>query len=62
MATRGLMVRMEQWTEKETPKIVSGHQTHYPITEGGGTLKKPRKTSSSGGRKNTRRVWWEVLR
>lgn len=43
MRNRTAMLKMEKWTEKDTPRIVDGKQTQWPIVPGGRTLAKPKK-------------------
>jgi len=37
------MKMMEHWTTAETPKVMSGHQTHRPIVPGGRGLSKEQR-------------------
>ncbi len=55
-----MMRLMEKWTEVETPHIVQGHQTHWPITSGGKTVARLRlKKGSSGSGKKRRKTWFK---
>lgn len=59
MATRGDMIKMEHWAHDETPRIdKNGHQTHYPVTPGGRSLRKPHKGKDGGGKRAGKRKFW----